>query len=247
LASFGLVTGPAGAERAQKGNLIVSLNGGVTPRKLPRGHTAPVGVRLEGGIETADEGPLPRVQKVKLALAFRGLVNTRGLPVCKRSQLRIADSTQAMRACGPALIGRGKLYARVFVPHQEPFGLHSDLLAFNGRTKRGGPAVWVHAYSTDPPVSFILPFRVRRQPGQFRTVLETVVPRSVGPWPRFARFGILVGREFSYEGNHRSYLNASCPLPSEWTAGFLSFARATFSFAEAPDLTTESVRSCRAR
>jgi len=247
LGTLGLLTLPAGAERAQSGNLIVSLKGGIIPRKLPRDRQAPVGVRLIGGVETSDDAPLPRVKRVKLALAFRGLVDTKGLPVCPRAILRIADSGQAMEDCGPALIGRGKLYARVFVPHQLPFGAHSRLLAFNGKTKKGGPAVWVHAYSTDPPVSFVLPFRVRRQPGRFRTVLETVVPRTVGPWPRFAHFQITVGREFMHRGKPHSYLNASCPLPAGWTSGFLSFARATFSFTDAPDLTTESVRSCRAR
>lgn len=247
LVIFALVAGPAGAERAQEGNLIVSLEGGITPLKLPRDHAAPVGVRLAGGVQTEDDAPLPRVKRIKFALAFRGRVYTRGLAVCPRARLKIADSGQAMEACGSALVGRGELRARVFVPSQLPFGIHARLLAFNGRTKRGGPAVWVHAYSKDPPVSFVLPFRIRRQKGPFRTVLETVVPRSVGPWPRFSHFELMVSRQFSFHGKRHSYLSASCPLPPHFTAGFVSFARATFSFADAPDLTTDSVRSCRAR
>lgn len=247
LGILALMAGSAGAERAQNGNLVVSLDGGITPLKLPRNHAAPVGVRLSGGVRTADSSPLPRVKRIKFALAFRGLVNTRGLAVCPRARLQIADSTQAMESCGSALVGRGTLKARVFVPSQFPFGIHARLLAFNGRTKRGNPAVWVHAYSKSPPVSFVLPFRVRRQPGHFRTVLETVVPRSVGPWPRFSHFEIMISRQFSFQGKRRSYLSASCPLPPSLTAGFLSFARATFSFADVPDLSTESVRSCRAR
>jgi hypothetical protein len=247
VAALVFLAGPAGAERAQSGILVVSLRGGITPLTLPRDHPVPVGVRLAGGVQTADGSPLPRVSGIKLALAFRGRVYTRGLPVCQRNRLQFADTRRALAACKGALVGTGKLYARVFVPSQTPFGLHASLLAFNGRSKGGGTAVWVHAYSTDPPVSFVLPFRVRRQSGAFRTVLETIVPRSVGPWPRFAHFQIRIARQFTYHGERHSYLSASCPLPPVLTAGFLSFARATFSFDEAPDLSTESVRSCRAR
>ena len=204
-------------------------------------------MRLAGGIRTADNSPLPRVKEIKFAVAYRGQLFTRGLAVCPRARLRGADNPEAMQRCGPALVGRGHLYARVFLPSQAPFGIHASLLAFNGRTKHGKTAVWVHAYTPNPPVSFVLPFHVRRQPGAFHTVLETVVPRSVGPWPRFAHFQITVSRQFTFHGKRHSYLSASCPLPPHFTAGFLSFARATFSFADAPELTTESVRSCRAR
>jgi hypothetical protein len=247
LLALGLVAIPAGAERAQSGNLIVSLDGGVTPVKLPRDREAPVSVRLVGGVTTADDSPLPRVREIKFALAYRGGLFTKGLAVCPRAQLRGADSTQSMERCGAALVGRGALQARIFLPSQEPFNVRASLLAFNGRTKEGKTAIWVHAYVPNPPVAFVLPFHIRHQPGPFSTVLETVVPRDVGPWPRFAHFQITVGRQFTYKGERHSYLSASCPLPADFTAGFLSFAKATFSFDDAPDLTTESVRSCRAR
>ena len=46
-----------------------------------------------------------------------------------------------------------------------PFGLHFRLLAFNGKTHQGHTAIWVLAYSPNPPVSFVLPFHVHRQAG----------------------------------------------------------------------------------
>jgi hypothetical protein len=247
LVALALLAAPAGAEQAQSGDLIVSLNGGIFPRRLPRDRPAPVAVRLGGGIRTADALPLPRVKEIKLELAWRGTLFTKGLPVCPEARLRSVDSRHAIAACGGALVGSGHLNARVFVPYQLPFGIHSHLLAFNGRTKRGRPAVWVQAYTGDPPASFILPFHVRRQPGRFRTVLVTVVPRSVGPWPHFTDFQITISRRFSYLGKRRSYISASCPVPSAFSAGFLSFARGTYDFADGRRLRTESVRSCRAR
>lgn len=235
------------AERNQVGNLEVFLNGGINPRRLPRDHLAPVGVRLEAGIRTADSAPLPRVREVRLELAWRGTLDTRGLPVCSRRRLRSSDTREALAACGGALVGRGRLYARIFLPNQTPFGLHSHLLAFNGKTAAGQQAVWVLAYSSDPPVSVVIPFHVRHQPGHFHTVLVSVVPRSVGPWPHFARFRMNVFRRFTYRGRRRSYLSASCPLPPRFTASFLSLARATFVVAHGPNASVETVRGCRVR
>jgi hypothetical protein len=238
---------PAGAERAQRGNLIVSINGGISPRTLPRDHRAPVSVHIQGGVQTADDSPLPRVNRLKLELAWRGRLNSRGLPVCPKGRLHGVDSRQAREACGGSLVGRGRLYAKIFIPNQAPFGVRANLLAFNGRTKVKRRAVLIHAYTSDPPVSFVIPFVVKRQPGAFRTVLVATIRRAVGTWPHVGSFRIDVGRSFTDRGNRRSYLNASCPVPRKFTAGFLSFARATYTFAGGGELTTEAVRSCRAR
>jgi hypothetical protein len=238
--------GSAHGERVQNGDLIVTLSGGISPRKLPRRSSAPVAVHLSGGIKTSDGMPLPRVNWIRLELAWRGKLFTHGLPVCPRSRLRNSDSRHAIDACGGALVGHGRLFAKIFVPGQAPFGVHANLLAFNGRTGTGRHAVWVHAYSKSPPVSFVLPFTVRRQPGTFRTVLVTTIRRSVGPWPHVANFEITVERTFRYRGRRRSYINANCPIPRNFSAGFLSFARATYTFADGRQLRPQTVRSCRA-
>jgi hypothetical protein len=250
LASVALLTlfsVQAGAERAQRGNLIVTLDGGISPKKLPRDRPVPVSVELEGGVHTTDGSPIPRVNWIKLELAWRGTLSTHGLPVCPQTRLRSTDSRQAIEACGGSLVGKGKLYAEIFVPNQEPFGVHANLLAFNGKTQAKRPAVLVHAYTPDPPVSFIIPFAVHHNSGNFRTVLVTTIRRSVGPWPHVANFQIKVARNFSHNGDRRSYLSASCPVPKHFTAGFLSFARAIYTFAGGRQLTTETVRGCRAR
>jgi hypothetical protein len=238
---------PVHAERNASGSLTVFLKGGISPRTLPRTHKAPVAVRLHGGIRTAQGVPLPRVKGVRLELAYKGVLDTRGLPLCPRARLRARNLPEAISLCGPALVGRGQLYARIFLPDQLPFGLHAKLLAFNGKTSQGRTAVWVLAYSPRPPVAFVLPFHVRRVPGPFPTVLVSVVPRNIGPWPHFARFSIVVSRRFRHQGRVHSYLSASCPLPPRFTSGLLSLARATFTIADGSNLSVETVRTCRAR
>jgi hypothetical protein len=247
LVVLGLLAGTAGAERSQDGNLIVTLNGGITPRKLPRHRPAPVAVHLAGRVLTADRSALPRVNWIRLELAWRGVLDTHGLPVCPQVRLMNATTEQALKRCREAQVGSGGIFAQIFVPNQSPFDVHGELVAFNGRTKAGQPAVLVHAYSTRPPVSFVIPFSVHHKNGSFRTVLITTIRRSVGPWPHVANFDISVSRSFSHDGRPRSYLSASCPIPKGFTAGFLSFARATYTFEGGNQITTESVRSCRAR
>jgi hypothetical protein len=245
LLAVSALVGTAGAERAQRENVIAMINGGITPRKLPRDKRVPVTVFLSGGVQTADGSPIPRVNWIRLELAWRGAMNTHGLPVCPRERLTSTTTEQALDGCGDSLVGRGKLSAQIFVPNQPAFHVKANLLAFNGRTRSGRPAVWAHAYSMDPPTSFVIPFTVRNE--EHRTVLVTTIRRSVGPWPHVASFAVRVSRIYNHAGSRKSYLNASCPVPKGFSAGFLSFARATYSFAGGEKIVTESVRSCRVR
>jgi hypothetical protein len=241
-----LSAGPALAERTQVGDLIAFLDGRITPRTLPRDRLAPVGIVLDAGLQVATEAPLPRVRKITLELAWRGTLDTEGLMVCKQAKLRSVDTRTAMETCGPALVGKGKIFARVFLPGQEPFGLHAKLLAFNGKTKVGAPAVWVLAYTADPPGSVVIPFYVKHQPGPLHTVLVGVIPHSAGSWPHFAHFHMSISRRFAHEGEIHSYMSASCPLPPRFTAGLFLLARATF-VTEGPEITAETRRTCRTR
>lgn len=239
--------GSAQGERRQSGKLIVALNGGIAPRTLPRQSPAPVALHLSGRILTEDGSPLPQVRRITIELAGPGRLYTRGLPVCPRARLRHANSHQAMSRCGPALVGRGSLGAQVVIPHQAPFSIQTRLLAFNGRTAAGRTAIWVHAFTTNPPLSLVLPFVSHRGRGGYPNVLIAAVPDSVGPLPRLAEFRLNLFRRFSHRGERHSYISATCPVPPAFTAGFLSFARVTYSFADDRSIPIETVRSCRAR
>jgi hypothetical protein len=242
----GLGAGLAHGERTQQGNLIVSLDGGLSPLKLPRDRPAPVAVRLDGGLRTADGAVLPRVTRIELGLPGQGVLSSDGLPVCSQRRLRNTRSGEALAACGPALVGRGRLQAEVLVPNQAPFTIHARLLAFNGRV-RGHRAVILHAAATDPPTVVVLPFLVQPGSGRFGTALVADLPPSLGPWPHFARFEMTLSRRYLYRGRERSYLSASCPVPPRFTAGFFSFAHATFTLAGGHRIGTGIARSCRTR
>jgi hypothetical protein len=241
-----LGAGLANGERTQHGNLIIALDGGLSPLKLPRDRAAPVAVRLDGGLQTADGTLLPRVTRIELGLPGQGVLTTQGLPVCPQRRLRNATRAKALDACGPALVGRGSLSAEVVLPNQPSFTVHARLLAFNGRIG-GRRAVILHSFSANPPTVVVLPFLIRLRAGRLGTTLVADLPPSLGPWPRFAHFQMVLSRRFTYRGQRRSYLSASCPISHQFTAGFFSFARSTYRLAGGREVSTSIPRSCRAR
>jgi hypothetical protein len=242
----GLGAGLARGERTQQGNLIVSLDGDLLPLTLPRDRPAPVAVHLEGGLQTADGALLPRVTRVELGLPGQGVISTRGLPACSQRRLRNTKSPKALAACGPALVGHGRLETDVLLPNQEPFTIHASLLAFNGLVE-GRRAVILHAFAAKPPTVVVLPFLLRHRSGRFGMALVADLPPTLGPWPYFAHFEMTLSRRYSYRGRARSYLSASCPIPPRFTAGFFSFAKASFTFVGGRRIGTGIARSCRGR
>ncbi|HVY96440.1 MAG TPA: hypothetical protein VHA54_05730 [Solirubrobacterales bacterium] len=237
--------GAARGERTQDGDLIVSLDGAVSPLKLPRQRPAPVSVHLDGGLRTADGSLLPRVTRVELGLPDEGVLSTRGLPVCPARRLRSATTPQALESCRGALVGRGRIEADVLLPNQDPFTIRARLLAFNGRAG-GRRAVLLHAFAAVPPTVVVLPFVVRRGGGRLGTRLVADLPPSLGPWPHFAHFEMTLSRRYTYRGRQRSYISATCPIPPRFTAGFATVARAAYTLLGGRRVSTEITRGCRA-
>ncbi len=238
-----VVAGAAGEQR-QRGNLIVSLDGELTPLKLPRDRLAPVAVRLEGGLRTDDGATLPRVTRIALGLPTQGVLDTRGLPRCSPRKLRFRNSAEARRVCEPALVGHGRLRAEVVIPGQAPLAIDARMLAFNARV-HGGRAVVLHAFGEGVPIAVVIRFIAGRGDGRLGTTLVANLPRALGPLPRFAHFEMTLSRRFTYRGQARSYLSARCPIPPALTAGFFSLARSSFSLVGGGQIGTEITRGCR--
>ncbi len=237
--------GAARGERTQYGDLIVSLDGALSPLKLPRQRPAPVSVHLDGGLRTADGSLLPRVTQVELGLPDEGILSTRGLPTCPLRRLRSSTTPQALENCRDALVGHGRIEADVLLPNQKPFTIRAHLLAFNGRAG-GHRAVLLHAFAAEPPTVVVLPFVVRHTSGRLGTRLVADLPPSLGPWPHFAHFEMTLSRRYTYRGRSRSYISATCPIPPRFTAGFATVARAAYTLLDGRRVSTAITRGCRA-
>jgi hypothetical protein len=243
----GLAAVRAGAETSGRAGVVVALDGSFTPHRLPRDRPTPISITLKGRIGfEAGVAPLP-LTRIELAFGAKGGLDTAGLPTCRRAQLRNATQSQAMARCRGALVGRGTIVAEVPLNPAEPLLAHASVLAFNGRSG-GRPAVWVHAYSAAPPVSFVLPFHLRTvDDGAYGVQMTAPVAASLGRWPRLRSFDITLGRRYRAGGVAHSYLSAGCPLPPRLHIGYFALARATYRFAPRPSLSVPILRSCRVR
>lgn len=242
-----LATVRAGAETAGRAGVVVALDGSISPRRLPRDRPAPISVTLKGRVHFEKGVEPPPLTRIELSFGARGGLDTTGLPVCRRARLQNATQRQAMDRCGGALVGRGTIDAEVPLNPAEPLMAHASVLAFNGRLG-GRPAVWVHAYSAAPPVSFVLPFYLRTvDDGAYGIQMRAPVAAALGRWPRLRSFDITLGRRYRARGVARSYLSASCPLPPRLHIGYFALARATYRFSPRPSLSVPILRSCRAR
>jgi hypothetical protein len=248
LAAVAVLATSAGATRFQLGHVIVSLHASFSPNRVPRHSLVPVAITVSGALRTDDGSQLPRLRGIELAFASgSSRIDTLGLPICPRTRLLSATESQALKRCPDALVGHGTLGAAVDIPGQASFRVLASVHAFNGGTRGARALIWLSAFSSDPPASFVVPVFVRHRPGPLGTTLTGVLPRSLGPWPHVTDFHITFERRFTYRGVPRSYLSASCPVPPRFTGGLLPFARARYFFVASPAITTTVARSCHVR
>ena len=128
-------TSLAQAEIAQKGNLRVTTQGELSPKKLPRKGTAPIQVSVGGKFTTTDESLPPQLKSMRIELNRNGRLETTGLPECRTAQIQPASTARALRACRAALVGSGRFDVEVVLAGQEPYPTSGRLLVFNGKHK----------------------------------------------------------------------------------------------------------------
>jgi hypothetical protein len=243
----GLLAVGAGAETTGRDGVVVSLEGSIQPQRLPRHRPMPVSITLTGSVRAVGGATPPQLTRLEIAFGARGGLDTVGLPRCPRARLLNATWSQALERCRSALVGSGTIDAEVPLNPEEPVFAHARILAFNGRSG-GREAVWVHAYSASPPVSFTLPFYIRKvDDGAYGLLMRAPTAAALGSWPRLRSFQIKLGRRYLAHGVHHSYLSASCPLPPRFRFFSFPFARATYTFAPRPTLSTTHLARCSVR
>jgi hypothetical protein len=241
------LTATAQAELAQKGDLIVSFNGGISPLKLSRTEPSPVSVQMGGKIKTTDKSTPPKLERIVFAINSHGIINAKGLPTCPLAKLQSISSAGAKKACGGALIGHGNVTSRVTLPGQGAFASNGALAAFNGRYK-GRPAVFAQVASGAPlPLTYVIVFAVEKTKGTFGTTLIGTLPPIASEYGYISAFDISLGRTYTAHGKKMSYASAACPAPAGFGAASFTFARASYEFAGAKTISSKLVRECKVR
>jgi len=236
----------ARAEVVQSGHVRVTFGGDLSPRALPRQGTAPVRVAVDAKIGATDSGTPPQLRRIAIAINRYGRFTPQGLPICTLRAIQPSTTANALAACRASLVGEGQFSAKVLLSQQAPFPASGKVYAFYG-SLHGKPAILAHVYGTDPvPTSFTLVFTIKSTRGTFGSVLEADLPEATGNSGYITGLSLNLGRNFSYHGQKRSFLSASCPAPKGFPGASFPFAKASFGFGR-KTLTSTLTRSCKVR
>jgi hypothetical protein len=238
---------PARAELTQEGNLIVSFDGGIAPKFLPRTKPVPVAVRVAGDIRATKGTALPQLRTISVAINRSGRLYDKGIPTCRVKSIQPATEGNARQVCGDSIIGTGHVTLIVRIPSQAPFSVSARLLAFNGPTRDGHKLILAQVYADDPPGAFVLTFTVKRRDSLFGTAMSTTLPPAATGWAYLTHFDMTLDRQYRYRGKRRSYISASCAAPPGFPGALFPFAKATYGFDDGKKLTTTVLRSCRVK
>ncbi len=228
----------AQGEVTQKEGVRVTVNGGISPKRLPRKGSAPVSVSVAGEISPTKEGSLPQLKTMTVAINSAGHLDFKGIPHCRINHINPSTNEEALAACGESLIGEGTFSANVLLPEQSPFPSEGKLLAFNGTIGRK-PAIFAHIYGTKPlPTSYVFAFRASKAKGAFGTVLEASFPKATGDW------GYITGISLKL---NRRLVRAGCPAPKGLSRVPFPLAKTSFAFDGGLNLTSTLTESCEAK
>src|SRR5260221_1770053 len=213
--ALALVVGANAAEKpvtVQAGSLRFTINGGVTPKALPKNKLAPITLNVSGGIATVDGSHPPALKEVVVDTDKNGAVNPKGLAVCTAAQLQSQDTKHAEAICPDAIIGKGTTNVQIQFPEQKPIPVASKLLAFNGGVKGGVTTIFIHAYITVPtPAAIVTTVKITKEhKGRYGLHSIASVPRIAGGSGSVTAFSLTFHRLFTYKGKKQSYFEAQC-------------------------------------
>lgn len=238
--------GSAAAAVVQDGDLRITVLSRIAPFKLPRTGTAPIAVFIGGHIGTTTGEVPPQLETMTVDVNRHGLLQSRGLPVCRLAEIKTSSTSRSLRNCGDALVGSGRFWASVVFPSQRPYPTRGRLLVFNGRAG-GRPALFAHIFTTVPfATSFVVVFSIRKiHKGPYGTELQASLPSTLGTWGFVDRIKLTLRRNYTYRGRRLSYFNAGCPaLPGADLAAF-PLARASFRFVDGRHVGLDISKSCK--
>jgi hypothetical protein len=218
----------ASADTVRIGNLVITINGGITPKKLPKKTPAPITLGLSGTLATNDGTHPPALKTLQLEFDKHGSLNTKGLPTCTVGKLQSTLTAQAKKICGDSLVGTGTVSADIAFPEQAPFGASGPLLIFNGAPKGGKQVLIFHVHANVPaPTTFVTTALISKQGGKYGTRAEVAIPTITGGQGSLTAFSATLHKTWTYKGKKQSLLLASCPTGSLYAHGDFSFVDGT--------------------
>ena len=195
------------------GNLILKVEGKLSPRTFPRHEFAPASFRTRGQIATVDGAHPPALREATVYVDKNGTFDAYGLPVCSGRELEARDTKAAKRACGDAIIGEGQGSAEIAFPEQRPIEVHSPITIFNGGVAGGTTTLLLHAFITVPaPAAIVSTFKFTRvKAGRYGMRGVAKIPVIAGSSGSVTDFDFKIKRLYTYKGERKSFDLTKCP------------------------------------
>jgi hypothetical protein len=237
------VVGLAGAAEkptvVRAGNMVLRLNGGVTPKSLPREEFVPLGFHASGSFTTVDGTHPPALKEAVFDSDKDIVLSVKGLPACHLSQLRAQAPKAAEAVCGGAVLGKGSATVEVAFPEQKPFDATGPLVLFNGGEKGGAVTLLAYTYVSVPAPTAVVTTaqltRERKGPYGLHSVVK--VPVIAGGAGSIVSASLRARRIYTYKGERRSVLAGRCP------DGRIR-ARGVFRFRDGSQISGSLLRTC---
>ncbi len=200
------------------GNLVIHIQGALSPTALPKNKMVPVSFHASASVETANGSHVPPALSARLQVDKHIRIDTTGLPSCTPGKIEATSPSQAMKACGRALIGKGSAAAQVEFPESLPFTAKGPLLAFNGPSVGGAygghgyPEQLYYIYVSVPaPTAVVVVAKLSKDTGKYSYRISISVPVIAGGSGSFTNVDFTIDRKWAYKGQKHSFLNAECP------------------------------------
>ncbi|HEU4738752.1 MAG TPA: hypothetical protein VFS54_06690 [Solirubrobacterales bacterium] len=239
-----LAIGIAGARAViiEAGTMVLRIDGGVSPKALPKHGLAPVTIHGSGALKTIDGSHPPALRTAIIDADKDLVVNVEGLPTCKIGQLRAVETERAEAACGDAIVGRGSATVEVAFPEQPPIRSTGPLVIFNAGERNGVTTFIGHAYVSVPaPTAVVGTAKVTRiKKGAFGLHVMVDVPPIAGGAGSVVAASIKLGRKYTSKGESRSVFSGSC------SNGRIE-GRGTFKYADGSSLSGGFPETCVAK
>lgn len=207
------------------GNLILRVEGKISPGVYPRDEFAPASFRTRGQIATADGNHPPALREAIVYIDKNGKFDAEGLPACPGAQLVARDTRAAKRVCGEAIIGTGIGTAEIAFPEQRPIDVDSPITIFNGGVKGKTTTMFLHAFITVPtPAAIVSSFKFTRvNAGRYGLRGVAAIPVIAGGSGSVTDFDFKIKRLYTYKGERKSFDLTKCPTGVIWAKGSGTF------------------------
>jgi hypothetical protein len=163
-------------------------------------------------VKESDGTHPPAIREVDIEFDKGGEVHLKGIPPCKEGKIEATETTAALKACGPSLIGEGEAIAQVALPEQPPVNVKTKVLVFSGGETGGKAVMFIHGYFSSPVSGAIVTTVTitKHKHGRFGTLAVAKIPQITGGNGSITKFNLEIFKSVKVGGKTYNPISSKC-------------------------------------